>query len=187
MKKQSFIAAVLLLLSIQANAVVISLDGQEADGAEFNILSLNNTDTREVLEISFSFFYEALTPSWATDLVVEIAHLDSSNFYQIGTQAFGCTDLGVECEFDLGWLDDSGVFEASGTLSLDAGTITDGSGDWEVLIADSFDDTGVDGVFLDGSFVEVIQGERAIPASAPAAILLFVLAGLSLLTRRKLS
>ncbi|MBT1449288.1 hypothetical protein KJ365_00215 [Glaciecola sp. XM2] len=187
MKKQSFIAAVLLLLSIQANAVVISLDDQETDGAAFNILPFNNTDTREVLGISFSFFFEALSPSWASDLVVEIAHLDSNNFYQIGTQEFGCTDFGVECEFDLGWLDDSGVFEASGTLSLDPGTIADGSGEWEILIAESFDDDGVDGVFLDGSFVEVIQGERAIPASAPATALLFMFAGLSLVARKRLS
>lgn len=187
MKKQSLIAAVLLLLSIQANAVVISLEGQEADGAAFNILSLNNPDTSEVLDISFNFVYEALTPSWATDLVVEIAHLDSGNFYQIGTQAFGCTDLGVSCEFDLGWMDESGVFETSGTLSLDPGTILNGSGAWEVLIADSFDDDAVDGVFLAGSFVEIIQGVRSTPVNSPAIISLFLLAGLSLVARKKLS
>ncbi len=186
MKKQSLIATVLLLLSIQANAVVISLDGQESDGAAFNILALNNGDTREVLDISFSFFYEALATSWASDLVVEIAHLDSGNFYQIGTQSFGCTDLGINCEFDLGWLDEPGIFEATGTLSLAADTILDGSGDWEVLIADSFDDNGVDGIFLAGSFVEIVQGSRAVPANSPGTLAFFILACLAFVTCKKL-
>jgi hypothetical protein len=186
MKKQSFIAAVLLLLSIQANAVVISLEGEEADGAAFNILTLNNTDTREVLDINFNFNYEAFDPSWSTDLVVEVAHITSGTFYQIGTQAFGCADLGVLCDFDLAWIDVSGVFSAVGTISLAIDTIVNGAGDWEVLIADTFNDAGVDGVFLAGSFVEITQGTRVISANSPVGTLFIVLAGLALLVRKKL-
>ncbi|MFC4698968.1 hypothetical protein ACFO4O_02180 [Glaciecola siphonariae] len=185
MKKQSFIATILLFLSLQANAVIISLDGQEADGAAFNVLNVTNTNSNEVLEISYNFMYEALDPSWATDLIVEIAHLTSGTFFQIGNAGFSCTDFGVECEADLGFLDQSGIFSASGIISLDVGTILDGSGDWEVAIGDSFDDNGVDGVFLAGSFIEITQGIRAVEASSPATLLLLSLTALALFAGRK--
>lgn len=187
MKKQILLAASLLFLSIQANAVVISLEGKQADGAGFNIFGLNNTNTDEVLAISFNFVYEALTPSWGTDLVVEIGHLDSGNFFQIGTQGAGCTDLGVLCDFDLAWSDGPGIFNASGMISLAIGTILNGSGNWEVLIADSFDDNGVDGQFLAGSFIEVNQGTRVAPANSPSIIFMLVMAAMFLLVRNKIA
>lgn len=182
MKKHILIAASLLFLSLQANAVIISLEGQEADGAAFNIFSVNNSNTDEVLDISFNFVYEAFTPSWASDLVVEIGHLDSGNFFQIGTQSGGCTDLGVLCDFDLAWAGEPGIFNASGMISVAVNAIIDGAGEWEVLIADSFDDAGVDGVFLAGSFIEITQGVRV---SSPSAIALFLLAGAMLFARKK--
>ncbi|WP_395342418.1 hypothetical protein PN836_000900 [Ningiella sp. W23] len=185
MKKQSFIAAALLLLSVQANALIISLEGEQADGESFNIFTVNNTDTREVLDLSFNFIYEAFTPSWGADLVLEIAHIDSGSFFQVGTQDFGCTDLGVLCEFDLCLPDESGVFSAAGMISLPFRAIIDGSGVWEILIADSFDDSGIDGQFLSGSFVEVIQGERVIAASGPSSILILVCIMLMLSARKR--
>ncbi len=182
MKKQSFIAALLLSLSIQANAVVISLEGQEADGANLNIFGLTNSDTSEVLEIGYNFIYQALEPSWGSEMVLEVGHIDSDTFFQFGTQEIGCADFGVVCEVDLAFSDEPGVYTASGTLSLTAGEIADGSGLWEILIADSFDDDGADGVFLAGSFIEVVQGTRSV--SSPAAVLLLLLS-LGVLTVRK--
>jgi hypothetical protein len=185
MKKQSLFAAILLLLSIQANAALVSLDGVEADGAELNILALNNANTDEVLDISFNFVFEAFDPGWGSDLLVEVAHLTSGSFFQIGTQAASCTDFGLSCEFDLGWSSEPGIFQAAGMISLPVATILDGSGDWEVVIADSFDDDGVDGVFLAGSFIEVNQGMRAVEASAPSILALILFAGLVCFSRKK--
>nr|WP_136252023.1 hypothetical protein [Ningiella ruwaisensis] len=182
MKKQSFIATILLFLSLQANAVIISLDGQEADGAGFNVLNLTNTNTDEVLEISYNFIFEAFDPSWASDLIVELVHFDTNTFFQIGTAGFGCADFGVECEADLGFADESGVFSASGLISLDMGTIFDGSGEWEVAIGDSFDDAGIDGIFLAGSFIEVVQGVRV---NSPATFLMMLMVMLGVFASRK--
>jgi len=37
------------------------------------------------------------------------------------------------------------LFSAIGEISIAANTILDGDGRWEVLIADAFDDSGIDG------------------------------------------
>lgn len=181
MKKTNLLSALLLLLTFQANAVIVSLDGEQADGENFNILSLTNANMNEVVDISFNFIYEALSPSWGGELIVEVGHLDSDTFFQIGTDDISCSDFGVTCEFNLDWANESGIYTANGVISLLPGEIMDGSGEWEILIGDSFDDAGVDGQFLSGSFVQINQMAQV---STPATFALVMLA-LSLFAARK--
>ena len=184
MKIKVILAACILLLSTSANALLIDLSGETADGNAFNIFTVNNINTAAVTDITFNFIYDAgdngSNFSWGSELGVQVGHIPTGLFGQIGTQDGGCAAFSVFCEFDLMWDDFGGVFTASGTISL--GTILDGSGDWEVLIADSFDDSGIDGRFLDGSFISINQVSQV---PVPATLLLFGLgiAGISL-TRR---
>lgn len=159
-------AAATLLLTASANALVIDLEGQESDGADFNIFTVNNTNTAAVTDITFDFVYEAgfENASWGSELIVEIGHLPTGQFAQIGTADVSCADFGLICEFDLMWDDAGGIFTASGSVSF-MDPIADGSGDWQIVIADSFDDLGVDGRFLAGSFIEINQVQVPVPAT----------------------
>ncbi|MFK7888026.1 MAG: PEP-CTERM sorting domain-containing protein [Gammaproteobacteria bacterium] len=168
LKSMMATAAATLLLSTSANALFIDLEGQTADGADFNIFTVNNADSSEVIDMSFEFVYDAgdngANISWGSELVVEVGHLDSGTFAQIGTEAGGCASFGVACEFDLMWDDTSGTFTAMGNVTF-LDPIADGSGDWQILIADSFDDAGIDGRFLAGSFIEINQVQVPVPAT----------------------
>ncbi len=168
LKSMMATAAASLLMTASANALLIDLEGQTADGAGFNVFTVNNTNTAAVTDITFEFVYDAgdngANISWGSELVLQIGHLPSDMFAQIGTADGGCASFGVECEFDLMWDDTSGIFTAMGSVSF-MDPITDGSGDWEILIADSFDDAGIDGRFLAGSFLSINQVQVPVPAT----------------------
>jgi len=118
--------------------------------------------------------------SWGSELVVQIGHLPTMSFAQIGTVEGGCAVFGLDCDFDLMWTDESGIFTAAGSITF-MDPIADGSGDWEILIADSFDDAGIDGRFLDGSQITVNQ------VPVPAAVWFLGSALLSLFGVRRFS
>jgi hypothetical protein len=181
LKSMMATAAATLLLSTSANALFIDLEGQESDGAAFNEFQVNNTNTAEVTSITFDFVYEAgfENASWGSELIVEIGHLPTGSFAQIGTQAESCDFFGLICEFDLMWDDTSGIFTASGEITF-MDPILDGSGDWNIIIADSFDDFGTDGRFLAGSFIEVNQ----VPVPATLLLIGLGVAGMGVARRR---
>ena len=177
-------AAATLLLTASANALVIDLEGQESDGFAFNVFTVNNTNTAAVTNVTFDFVYEAgfENASWGSELIVEIGHLPTGQFAQIGTQAESCDFFGLICEFDLMWDDTSGTFTASGSIEF-MDPIADGSGDWQILIADSFDDFGTDGRFLAGSFIEINQAAQ-VPVPATLLLVGLGLAGMGAARRR---
>ncbi|MFK8014913.1 MAG: PEP-CTERM sorting domain-containing protein [Gammaproteobacteria bacterium] len=179
-------AAATLLLSTSANALMIDLAGEEADGGAFNVFVVPNADTGAVTDITFDFIYDAgnngSNISWGSELVVQIGHLPTMSFAQIGTVDGGCAVFGIDCAFDLMWDDTSGIFSASGSITF-MDPILDGSGDWEILIADSFDDAGIDGVFLDGSFISVNQVAQ-VPVPATLLLIGLGVAGMGLARRR---
>ena len=153
------LASIAMGATLSASAFTIDLAGQEADGEAFNIFTFTNDNTNAVSSITFDFVYDAgnngSNISWGSELLVQLGHLPTDQFAQVGTAAGSCAAFGVACVFDLGFTDDPGIFTASGTI--DFGAVADGSGDWEIIIADSFDDAGIDGVFLDGSNITVNQ------------------------------
>lgn len=183
MHKSIYCAIAAVTLAVPAAAFTIDLEGQEVDGAMFNVFTVTAPDIGEVSRIEFSFVYEAGldTGSWGSELVVQIGHLPSDEFVQIGTQDVGCSDFGIFCEFDLMWDDDVGTFTATGGINLNSNAIADGSGDWEILFADSFDDDGIDGRFLEGSFIELTE----IPLPAAAWLMGSALLGLGAAARRR--
>lgn len=182
-------AASLLFINTSANAIVIPLTGETVDGAEFNILSASNTNTAAVTDVSFNLVYDAgdndSNFSWGSELVLELTHLSSGLFVQIGTFAGGCAAFGIICDFDLMWGDFGGLFNAAGSVTF-SDDILDGSGGWELLIADSFDDAGIDGRFLDGSFISINQAVTQTPVPAPVSLLMICLSlsGMLLVRRR---
>jgi len=179
-----------LALSAPAHALEIDLTGVQADGAALNTFTVPNSDTNPVIDVTFEFIYDAGNSgnaSWGSELIVEVLHVNSATAGLIGTQIRSCDDFGVICDYDLGWGDSSGVFNATGGFSF-ASSIADGSGDWRITVGDSFDDAGIDGVFLAGSFLSINQ-EDSDPVPAPATLLLLGLGmtGLGMARRRRTS
>jgi len=173
------LVAALSVSPLAAASFVIDLTGEEADGATFNILPFSNANAAPVTDVSFVFNYDAglggQNASWGSELIVEVGHLTSNTFLQIGTQGNSCGSFGLLCEFDLGFPNTGGIFSASGTVAFPT-AIADASGLWQIVIADSFDDAGVDGVFLEGSSITVNQS--TVPAPATLALLGLGLLGL---------
>lgn len=165
-----------LALAAPAQATLfVDLGGVVVDGAGLNSFTVNNPNTNPVIDVTFEFIYEAGgdtfgNASWGSELILEVFHVNSGTAGQIGTQVQSCDAFGLICEFDLMWDDASGIFQAMGGFSF-MDPILDGSGDWVVTVADSFDDLGIDGQFLDGSFVSINQAPLGVPA--PASLLLF--------------
>ncbi len=181
--KTACAALALLVGGVSAHAFTIDLSGQTADGAGFNTFIVNNASMDSVGSIEFAFVYDAgdngSNISWGSELVVQVGHLPTETFVQIGTQAGSCDAFGLICDFDLMWDDVEGIYSAAGTINL-AAAIADGSGDWEILIADQFDDAGIDGRFLDGSYITLNQ------VPVPAAVWFMGSALLSLFGVRRM-
>ncbi len=197
--KTLFLTAVAgTVLAAPAHALFVDLEGLAVDGAGPNSLLVPNLDPNEVIDVTFNFEYEAGTcdicgdppgsgnPSWGEELLLSLNHIPSGTAAQIGTDTGGsCSGFGMTnfCEFDLGWDGSSGIFSASGSLTFTP-AILDGSGLWAIIVLDSFDDAGVDGVFLAGSFVSINQ---AAPVPVPATLLLIGLGlvGVGVARRRR--
>ena len=146
MKFKSLVVATAigLMVSGPANALFIDLGGVVVDGDALNQFTVNNPNSNAVVDITFDFVYEAGgaafgNESWGSELILEVFHVDSGSAGQIGTQAVSCDDFGLICEFDLMWDDATGIFTAMGGFSF-LTPIVDGSGDWIITVADSFDD-----------------------------------------------
>ena len=182
-----------LFVGMSANAdLIIDLEGEEANGNGFNVFTVNNADASQVTGISFNFVYDAGVSgsniSWGSELLVQIGHLPTNAFAQIGTQDESCDAFGVICEVDLMWDDAPGVFSAAGGFNLQPpGNPADGSGNWEILIADSFDDGGADadGVFLAGSYIRIEQLAVAVPEPGTLLLMGLGLVGLGFARRRR--
>lgn len=181
-------AAATVAISAPANALIIDLAGVAVDGAGISSFVVNNPDANAVIDITFDFTYEAGgatfgNASWGSELILEVFHVNSGSAGQIGTQAVSCTDFGLICEYDLMWDDTSGIFTATGGFSF-IPPITDGSGDWVISVGDSFDDLGIDGAFLDGSYVSINQERPAVPVPATLLLIGVGLAGMGFVRRK---
>ena len=182
--KSNVLAAVAgTVLAAPAHALFIDLEGVTVDGAAPGAFVVNNPDTNAVIDITFNFVYEAGTcsicgdppgsgnSSWGEEVLLNVTHIPTNTSAQIGTDTGGsCSGFGAVnfCEFDLGWDDESGVFSASGSVSL-APPVLDGSGNWAIIVLDSFNDAGIDGVFLADSWLSINQVS---PVPVPATLLL---------------
>ena len=183
-------AAALMTFGMSAQAThIIDLSGVAVDGAGLNIFTQTNVPAGEVVDVSFDFTYEAGPGgggSWGSEVVLELLHVPTGVFFQIGTQDEGCDAFGLTCAFDLMWDDAPGIFTASGSVMFN-GAIADGSGDYQITIGDSFDDPGLDGVFLAGSNLTINQLPVVVaPVPVPGTLLLvgIGIAGLGLARRR---
>ena len=155
---------------------ILILDGITTDGAAPITFVFEKTDPRELaLEIKWDFTFEAFSPSWGSELGINVTAPDGSS-WTLGTDGNACGP----CDFDFGFTDTSGIFSSGG--SIDLGGLFYGLGFWEITIFESFDDAGIDGQFLQG----VIGINKAL-VPVPAAVWLFVsgLAGLGALRRRR--
>lgn len=160
------LASVALCTSLGAHAFTIDLSGVTVDGlSPFNTFVVSNANVAPAATIDFVFVYDAgdngSVISWGSELVLEIGHLDSETYAQIGTQEGGCAVVDLDCDFDLMWTDESGIFTAAGSIDFVVG---DGSGDWQIIVFDTFNDAGIDGRFLDGSSITINQ--VPVPAAA---------------------
>ncbi len=157
-------------------ADILILDGITTDGANPITFIFEKTDPREIaLEIKWDFTFEAISPSWGSELGINITAPDGTSV-TLGTDGNAC----APCDFNFGFTDTPGFFSSGG--SLDLGGLFYGLGFWEITIFESFDDAGIDGQFLQG----VIAINKAI-VPVPAAVWLFVsgLMGLGAIRRRR--
>ncbi|MEM6638818.1 MAG: hypothetical protein AAF610_02860 [Pseudomonadota bacterium] len=178
-KRHNIALGIALALTMHASALVIDLDdaGPAGTQARIDVLSAH---AGEVLSPSFDFVYEVGTGATAHQM--HIAQIPAAEFVRIGTAEGACASFNTLCTFDLGLADASDVYSASGEIEF-ASSIIEGSGDWEMLISESFDHPGIDGVFLDDAMIEIDQVQMPIPATLLMAGL--GLAGMGILRWRR--
>lgn len=188
-------ASVALSLSAGAGASSISLAGLDVEPSLGpTVVTFDNPYGSAVSSLSFDLTYVPTPPSWAEELVIQITHVPSGASLRAGALAPGAPPSGFadHCEFVFGASCDIelgaplGSSSALVVMGLTAGfVVADGSGLWEVLIAEGFDDAAViDGTFADDSRITINAG-APIPLPAAGWLLAGGIAGLAGLRRRR--
>lgn len=159
MKLRIFTALAALTCTLNAFATTVILDGIETDGASPVVISWP-VASGPLSSINFNFSFEAFSPSWGSELGIQIVAPDTTT-WTLGTDGNACST----CDYNFGFTDTSGSFASNG--SIDLGGSSYGAGDWQITLFESFDDAGIDGQFEEG-FIEI----AAMTASEPGILLL---------------
>jgi len=160
-----------------AQGTVIDLSGREVDGASPTEFTINQDSSQPLQAINFDIAVETLEPSWGSEVNITLTHESGFSFNADGSDDDFSDD--GPADFLFGWPDETGVFEFSGSVPFDPGTLDDTSGEWTITLSDDFDDSGIDHVYLDGSTVTI----KKIPA--PGSLALLGLGGLAAVRRRR--
>ena len=150
-------------LSSLAHADVIGalvLDGLQTDGASPATFTFEDTLPHDATDITWDFTFEAISPSWGSELGINVTAPDGSS-WTLGTDGNACGP----CDFNFGFTDNAGIFSSAGSLDI---TGSYGLGFWDITLFESFDDAGIDGQFLQG--VILVNGTPPVPAPEPATL-----------------
>lgn len=167
-----------VLAATGAQAATISLAGLDVEPSlGLTTVTFENTDPSAVSSLTFDFTYVATAPSWSEELVIQVTHVPTGNSLRAGSLFPASPELGFvdHCEFLTGAVCD--VDLGAPGLSSDPLTVigltfdfalANGSGMWEVIIGDGFDDVAAfpDGLFEDGSRITVNTAVVPVPAAA---------------------
>lgn len=164
--------------SVAGPMTVIELGGLEVDGAEPLMIPIFQHTHGPLESIKWWIEYEALTPSWGSELVIELVHHPSGFMFSFDGSDSNFSDLGPN-DVLFGWSNTSGVFTAHGDFAFPTPPPFDTYGEWWVTIYDEFDDPGPDGRFLPGSHIII----NKVPT--PGAAVLLGLAGIAGVRRRR--
>ena len=153
--------------------LVIDLD-TDTNGTPVTFSFMQATSD-SLLSVSWDLDFEAFTPSWGSELRINLLHVDSATSISLG----GGDDASVDINF--GFANASGLYSSAGTAAaIVLGiSIADTSGEWLVTVDESFDDTSI---MPDGHVIGTITINKV---PAPGALALLGVAGLLGQRRRR--
>jgi len=149
---------------------VIPVDS-DSDGIPVSFTFFQDTHDA-LLSISWDLDHEAFSPSWGSELRLDLTHVDSGTLVTMG--GGGAVDI------DFDWADGPGLYSSAGTMTAaELGiAIEDTYGDWVVTVFESYDDP----IVPDGHIMGTITINKV---PAPGVIALLGTAGLVSLRRRR--
>jgi hypothetical protein len=179
--KTAIIAVAGLAAAASAQSFVADLSGITVDAASPTVLMVTNNNSGPLTTIDFDITVDAgvngANASWGSEVFIGLTHLPSGFTFTADGNDIDLTDDGPN-DLLFGWDNAGGIFSFQGSVDL-TGALADVNGDWEVVLADQFDDFGPDHQYLQGSTITI----NNVPAPAGMAIL--GLGGLAAARRRR--
>ena len=163
-------AALSMALTATAQAQFVIPVDSDSDGTPVSYTFFQDTHDA-ILSISWDLNHEAFSPSWGSELAMDLLHVDSGTVVTFGT---GGVDI------DFGWANAPGLYASAGTMTAaELGiAIEDTYGDWVLTVFETYDDAIVPDGHIDGTITI-----NKVPA--PGVIALLGTAGLVSLRRRR--
>ncbi len=174
------LGVVLLAVASQADAQSTNVDlaGITVEGNPGTVIEIAKTDpSKRVTGIKWEFEYEANSPSWGSELRIDIDGVGGAGdgfSWSAGTEGESCNG---DCDVDFGFPGSSGIFQSGGAFPIDAAVPEF----WVITFSDTFNDTAVnpDGQFLSGKLTI-----NKVPEPATFSLLGLSLLGLAACRRR---